>query len=149
MIDFDIVSEVNCQYNLDLIKKAVTVFSENHRQAQGKFFTLVFTSGRNIKKLNSVYRGKNKVTDVLSFAVSDSPEPFPDDENDLGEIVVCWPEVKRQAKEYDWKIDYEVIRLLIHGLAHLVGYDHENVSQKKAQAMEKFESKVIGLVFKN
>ena len=149
MIDFDIVSEIKCQYNLDLIKKVVTIFGDNYQSVQGKFFTLVFTGGRNIKKLNSVYRGKNKVTDVLSFASRDSLEPFPDDENDLGEIIICWPEAKRQAKKYGWKIDYEIIRLLIHGLAHLVGYDHENVSQKKAKEMEKFENKIITTVFKN
>jgi probable rRNA maturation factor len=83
-----------------------------------------------IKKLNKLYRQKNKVTDVLSFNL--------DDKNILGEIVICLAQAKQQAKEKKTSLEAELKLLLTHGTLHLLGYDHER-SEIEADRQEKEE----------
>ncbi len=83
-----------------------------------------------IKKLNKLYRQKNKVTDVLSFNL--------DDKNILGEIVICLAQAKKQAKEKKTSLQAELKLLLAHGTLHLLGYDHER-SEVEADRQEKEE----------
>ncbi|OGF20790.1 rRNA maturation RNase YbeY [Candidatus Falkowbacteria bacterium RIFOXYB2_FULL_38_15] len=92
-----------------------------------------------IKKLNKKYRDKDKVTDVLSFGYSASPL--------LGEIVICLPQVKRQAKENNIDWENELIFMLIHGVLHLCGYDHEK-SEKEAREMEGLQKKIYEKIIK-
>lgn len=74
-----------------------------------------------MRELNSRYRGLDKTTDVLSFPM-DTVTP----ENGLlGDIVICMPVAVLQAGEYATSLHEELMRLLVHGLLHLVGYDHE------------------------
>ena len=79
-----------------------------------------------IKKLNKKFRKKNKPTDVLSFLLNDP--------NCFGEIVIC-PEVVKEKKE-------EIIRVFIHGILHLCGYDHER-SEREAKEMEEKQEKYL------
>ncbi len=83
-----------------------------------------------IKKLNKLYRQKNKVTDVLSFNLADK--------NILGEIVICLEQAKKQAKEKKTSLQAELKLLLAHGTLHLLGYDHEG-SEVEADRQEKEE----------
>lgn len=83
-----------------------------------------------IKKLNKLYRQKNKVTDVLSFNLADK--------NILGEIVICLDQAKKQAKEKKTSLQAELKLLLAHGTLHLLGYDHER-SEIEADRQEKEE----------
>jgi probable rRNA maturation factor len=84
---------------------------------------VILCSNTKIKKLNSMFRNKNRATDVLSFNY---------DENDmLGEIYISLQRAKTQAKEYKVTYDNEVLRLFVHGMFHLLGYDHENEKDKK------------------
>jgi probable rRNA maturation factor len=83
-----------------------------------------------IKKLNKLYRQKNKVTDVLSFNLADK--------NILGEIVICLEQAKKQAKEKKTSLQAELKLLLAHGTLHLLGYDHER-SEIEADRQEKEE----------
>lgn len=71
-------------------------------------------------KLNLAYRGKNKVTDVLSFALS-SPA---DKNNFVGEIIICPQQAKKQAPLFHQTYKSEIARLIIHGTLHLFGYNH-------------------------
>lgn len=102
---------------------------------------IVFTDDTEIKRLNQRYRGKNKTTDVLSFSL---PEGTTDKtvSHFLGDIVISLPTTKRQAKEYNYTIAEEVLRLLIHGTLHLCGYEHEGVSSLKARKMLKVQEKL-------
>lgn len=88
--------------------------------------SLGLVSPREIKKLNQKYRKKNRPTDVLSFLYEDS-----------GEIILC-PEVIRQnAKQFKNSFKKELNRILIHGLLHLVGYDHEGSKAEAERMWEK------------
>jgi probable rRNA maturation factor len=147
MIYFEIITEVKYKYNKNLIERAIKVFSDNIKLKKKVFFTLIITGKRNIKKINRCYRGKDKITDVLSFAELDCEKKFPGEQGDLGQIFICLPRTREQAKQYNWNTDYELIRLLIHGLSHLLGFEHENVSRKKIKEMEDFEKKVISQIF--
>lgn len=89
---------------------------------------------KEIKSLNKKYRNKNKVTDVLSFAWQEDKKIK---SNFLGQIYICLPQIKRQAKEYNVTIKEEFKRMLIHGLLHLVGYDHQiDKDEKKMFALQ-------------
>jgi probable rRNA maturation factor len=95
-----------------------------------KDLIVVFVASAKMKKLNSQFRGKNKHTDILSFA--------PIEETSLGELVLCLPVLKKQAKEHELSLDHEIGYMLIHGILHLLGYDHET-SKKDADRMFKIQ----------
>lgn len=79
--------------------------------------SLVFCDDPFIQKLNAEYRGKDKPTDVLSFAQ--------DDPALLGDIVLSVPTAVRQAAAANWPLDSEIALLAVHGLLHLLGFDDE------------------------
>lgn len=88
-----------------------------------------------IKTINHDYRGKNKVTDVISFALDDEVAgevaikgPH---KRILGSIMICGPVALKQAEEYHHSIDREMKFLFVHGLLHLLGYDHQSKEQEK------------------
>ncbi len=81
--------------------------------------SIVLLGQARMRKLNKKYRGKNKVTDVLSFG------------NELNEIVICLREVKKNAKKYNSTFKKELARVLIHAILHLLGYEHEKMREKE------------------
>ncbi len=95
----------------------------------------MLTGDETIKILNEQYRGIDEATDVLSFSQHETDEVFPgvDDENLLGDIVISVETAKRQAQERGIAMDEEIEILLVHGLLHLLGYDH--VESDEADAM--------------
>lgn len=96
--------------------------------------SLTFVGDARIRALNRVYRGKDRATDVLSFPL-DPPRDAPI-ERLLGDVVISVDTAARQAAEYDAPLEREVDRLLIHGLLHLLGYDHERPEQQERMAAE-------------
>lgn len=88
-----------------------------------------------IKKLNKKYRRRNKATDVLSFS------------GELNEIVICPEEVKKNAKRFNSAFEKELVRVLIHGVLHLLGYTHE-ATKKEAKKMTKKQESYLKLFFK-
>ena|SRR5207249_6092176 len=93
-----------------------------HQKSQNA--TIVFVSDAIIKKLNRQFRGKNQATDVLSFPAR--AEPFETEhEPDLGEVAISLQRAAKQARESQITFQSEVKQLILHGLLHLSGYDHE------------------------
>lgn len=100
-----------------------------------------------MRKLNRRYRGKNRVTDILAFgqgsAFAKEKSKFilpPSKELGLGEIVICLREVKKNARRFGSTVEKELTTCLIHGILHLLGYDHEKdeIAAKKMREKEKF-----------
>ncbi len=87
-----------------------------------------------IKKLNKVYRHKNKVTDVLSFTLADKLL--------LGEVLICVEQAKKQAKIKGHNLKRELQILTIHGILHLLGYDHER-SEAEWKKQNKMETEIL------
>jgi len=92
-------------------------------EAAGKTFSLAFISDRRMKELNKFFRGKDTTTDVLSFP--HEPDEFDVDKTNLGDIVISAEQAQRQAKENGLTLDNEIKQLILHGILHLCGYDHE------------------------
>jgi len=76
-----------------------------------------------MKELNKFFRGKDTTTDVLSFP--HEPDEFDVDKTNLGDIVISAEQAQRQAKENGLTLDNEIKQLILHGILHLCGYDHE------------------------
>ena len=103
--------------------------------------SVLFIGDRAMRTLNQQYRGKDSTTDVLSFSLREGPfggvQP-----NLLGDIVISAPMARRQAVDAGLTMQQELERLLIHGLLHLVGYDHER-SAADARSMERKERSLV------
>lgn len=86
--------------------------------------TVAFVSDRTISELNRMWRHKRGPTDVLSFPAA--PESFEESEgSSLGDVVISVERAAAQAKDNGLKLDAELAQLILHGLLHLCGYDHE------------------------
>ena len=93
-------------------------------------FDIIFISDEEMHKLNKKYRGIDKTTDVLSFALNDNNHINPII-NSLGDIFISIPKMKSQALEYNHSEKRELSFLTVHGILHLLGYDHMNESDEK------------------
>ena len=107
----------------EFLKKVAKKVLEEENKSETELSVALVGPGR-MRKLNKKYLGKNRTTDVLSF---------PD--NGFGEIVICPKEVKKNAKRFKSTFEKELALCLIHGLLHLLGYNHE-ISKEKAKKME-------------
>jgi rRNA maturation RNase YbeY len=109
---------------------------------------ILFVGDQRMRSLNRRYRGKDRTTDVLAFAVREACAPHvfrqvqgrpvrltPDM---LGDVVISVPTARRQAREAGRSLDEELTCLLVHGILHLCGYDHER-SEKEASRMYRRE----------
>jgi len=97
--------------------------------------SIVLTNDDTIQRLNQEYRSVDRPTDVLSFAQSDG-EPFPGETPILGDIVISLDTARRQADERGHPLGHEVRILLVHGLLHLLGFDHEADEDRLVMAAE-------------
>ena len=87
--------------------------------------TITFIRDAAMQKLNREYRGKDKPTDVLSFAYHESDDGFAESDAHLGDVVISVETAARYAVEFELTFDREIEHLIIHGTLHLAGYDHE------------------------
>lgn len=86
-------------------------------------FSVAFVSDDRMRQLNEMFRGKNTTTDVLSFP--HQPDEFDPDKDNLGDIVISAEQAQKQAAENGLTLEGEIKQLILHGLLHLCGYDHE------------------------
>jgi probable rRNA maturation factor len=90
-------------------------------------FTVRLSNDKRIRKLNRLFRNKDKATDVLSFPADPLDAPMgPDDISYLGDIIISLDTAQRQARQQGHGLHKEIKLLLLHGLLHLRGYDHES-----------------------
>ncbi len=130
-IEINLINTTSSQWPEDLIRKAGEFVLERLNK-QGKI-NIIAVGPRKMRKLNRYFRGKNRVTDVLSFSYSVdlSHEPYRITEEETGEIVLCLREIKKRAKRFGTEFENLLVETLIHGLLHLFGYDHKNPKQAK------------------
>lgn len=86
-------------------------------------FSVAFISDSRMKQLNELFRGKDTTTDVLSFP--HEPDEFDPDKNNLGDIVISAEQAQKQAAENGLTLEGEIKQLILHGLLHLCGFDHD------------------------
>ncbi len=143
MIDLDINRQVNCNLTDGQLLGIANVFAQLAKLKGNSHVSLALVTDREIRKWNKLYRGVDKVTDVLSFVEQDSFLDPSVKDNYLGEIIISLPRAKKQAQQYGCSVKQEITRLLVHGLSHLAGYEHENVSAYRQKKMEKLEDLVM------
>jgi len=113
-----------------------------HRE-RGELSVLLVSDGE-MRRLNRRWRGRDRPTDVLAFAQAEGPGGAPD--GVLGDVVISVDTAKRQAAERGDTLGRESERLLIHGVLHLLGYDHERsvAEARRMQRRERALARVLG-----
>jgi len=136
MIRLDIFKQVTVRIprrHIDELFKKV-MEEESDRCAKGNI-NIIFTTDMHIKRINKDFRGKNKPTDVLSFNIEKSSVR----NAVFGEIYISAETAKRQALEYENTINNEFLRLVCHGLLHVLGYDHIKIKDRtRMESREKY-----------
>ncbi len=100
----------------------VAEFALTHEGHQAGELSIALVDDEDMQRLNSEYRGLGETTDVLSFPLG---------EDDFGEIIISWPRAKEQAREFGHSLDRELGFLLVHGILHLLGYDHQQEDERE------------------
>ena len=123
----------------DLATTAVraTLAHEKAKLAPGSEVSLLLCDDAAIRDLNHQWRGQDKPTNVLSFPAADEPGAMPL----LGDIAIAFETLVREATEEDKPLAAHFCHLVVHGLLHLLGYDHEN--EFEAEVMEGHERAIL------
>jgi probable rRNA maturation factor len=119
-----------------LIERAVRTTLTQQAYAQAVEVSIYVTTAEEVQQLNRDYRAKDAPTDVLSFADDGADSPFvlpPDMPRYLGDVAISWPHVVAQAAEYGHSDARELAFLTVHGVLHLLGYDHERDADADAE----------------
>ena len=127
---YEITDLVNVDFHYeyldDVIKRVL-----KHEHVKKAYFGIIFVDLKEIQRINKEYRWIDKVTDVISFALEDVSDNIHMDMRILGDIYVCIPKMIEQANTYGHSIKRELSFLVVHGLLHLLGYDHMDVQDEK------------------
>jgi len=126
-LDLDIAADSRYPFDRKRVKEALIRTLKENDIAKGNVkISLSVVGERKIKELEKKYFHEDKVTDVLSFPLEEGAE-MPDDFDglNLGDIVICYPQAKRQAIQWNRIIDEEIEFLACHGLLHLLGIHHD------------------------
>jgi probable rRNA maturation factor len=111
-------------------------------QSRALEVSIVFDNDTAVQELNKTYRFKDKPTNVLSFPQIEWSEALPDDPMlPLGDIILAFETVEREAQEQNKSLNDHTCHLLVHGTLHLCGYDHED--DDEAEIMEALEVEVL------
>ncbi|MEK7658434.1 MAG: rRNA maturation RNase YbeY [Patescibacteria group bacterium] len=160
--------EINNLTSFTVDKKLFTGIAKKVLKGENKErekISLAFVNKKEMQKLNKKFRGKNKATDVLSFGLKDPPSPKASDgqgKDYLGEIVICPEMVKpdKSSKEHFDPLrqsfseasgpatipaERDLARVFVHGILHLLGYDHEK-SERELEIMEKKEKHYLSIL---
>ena len=108
--------------------------------------SVLLTDDRKIRTLNKQYRGQDRATDVLSF--SQNEEENKPNSHLMGDVVISTVTAKRQAAEHGLTLEEEIVLLLIHGILHLLGFDHER-SNEEACHMKQKTRELFDWIFPN
>lgn len=115
---------------LEVMKKFIA-FSLNYLKLDNVEFNVIIINNEDIHKINKEYRGIDRPTDVISFALEDDDTFIKTDRRILGDIYISIDKAKEQAIEYSHSLKRELLFLTIHGILHLLGYDHMIEEEEK------------------
>ncbi|WP_269520633.1 rRNA maturation RNase YbeY [Alteromonas sp. BMJM2] len=130
----EIANAIPSADNLTLWANAV-LSAEGLREQE---VTIRFTDEAESQQLNSDYRQKDKPTNVLSFPFEAPPGV---EMNLLGDLIICAPVISREANEQEKAVEHHYAHMTIHGILHLLGYDH--ITDEDAQVMESKEIAIL------
>ena len=113
----------------EFLKKVAKMVLDGEKAKEKNLSIALVGEGR-MREINKKYRKKNRATDVLSFP-----------NNGLGEIILCLREIKKNAKKANLPFEKELAQVLIHGILHLLGYEHEKTSASWRKEANKMKEK--------
>jgi len=119
----------------------VLEFACKHMKVDNPLLNVVIVDNKKIQEINKEYRGKDAVTDVISFAFEEVNDVEYDNVRFLGEIYISYERCKEQAKDFGHSVKREFCYLAVHGLLHLLGYDHMVEEDKKV--MRALEEEIL------
>jgi len=131
MNKFEIINETNEKIEELLEVEKLLEFALKYQKIENAIFNIIIVDEETIQNINREYRGKDSITDVISFALEDDESFIETDFRILGDIYICLNRAKSQAKEYEHSFLREISFLTIHGLLHLLGYDHMTLEDEK------------------
>lgn len=131
-MNVDINNEFGYKEDYSYLNKVIEIALDEEKQSNA-VFSIIFVSNKRIQEINRDYRGLDRVTDVISFAFLDNKKAIINDSHFqlLGEIYVCIPRMQEQAIEYGHSEKRELSFLVVHGILHLLGYDHQTKEEEK------------------
>jgi|SRR3989338_3698910 len=141
MINFNVNQRLGKKISLELWRRWLEKIAKTLKLKKKLELSIALVGDSEIKRLNKIYRRKNKVADVLSFAEIDSRAKLDLAPDYLGEIIIGYPQAVRQARRAKRLVNQQLEMLLIHGFLHLLGYDHQRA--KDALLMENLEQRII------
>jgi probable rRNA maturation factor len=135
-----IVDQVNClnKQEKKALQDKIKLILKYLEISGNKDLCITFLDDNAMRKLNTIYRGIKKTTDVLSFS-QDGP-----DTRAFGDIIISIDTAKRHARFYRKSLKKEMIKLIIHGILHILGYDHKR--KNETLIMRKKEKELLSLV---
>ena len=116
-------------------------FACKHLKIENPLLNVVIVDNEKIREINRDYRNKDAVTDVISFAFEEVKDVDYEDVRFLGEIYISYERCKEQAKDFGHTVRREFCYLAVHGLLHLLGYDHMTEEDKKV--MRALEEEIL------
>jgi probable rRNA maturation factor len=128
---------------IDALHKAMNIASNLH-SLEDSTVNIILVDNVKIREINREYRGVDRETDVISFALNDFEVTFPWEREELGDIYISVEKALEQSREYGHSFDRELVYLAVHGLLHLLGYDHLEEAEKKEMRQE--EEKIMAEV---
>ena len=130
MMEYEINNNYGYKNDYSYLEKVISA-TLKHEKVENAIFSIIFVDNDEIKKINKEYRNIDKITDVISFAFEDNNNIVYNNLRILGDIYICIPRMIEQAKEYGHSEKRELSFLTVHGLLHLLGYDHMNEKDEK------------------
>ena len=126
MNNFEIYNETDENIDIEEERKFIN-YALEYKKLTNVIFNIIFVDNEQIHQINKEYRGIDRPTDVISFALEEGENPINFSEEYgrlLGDIYISVDKIKEQAKEYGHSEKREMAFLTIHGILHLLGYDH-------------------------
>jgi len=134
--------EIDKEFCSQVIEKVLAAMDTTHVEVN-----CIFTDNSTIRNINRDYRKLDYPTDVISFAYRDNPFPSIEMEQEpLGDMYISLEKAGEQASEFKVTLADELCRLLVHGLLHLLGYEHENVADEEARKMRETEDRLLDML---
>lgn len=131
MNKYEIVNETSEEIEELVEINKLLDFALKYNNIENAIFNVIIVDEETIHTINKNYRNKDCVTDVISFALEDDDTFVKTDVRILGDIYICLEKARSQAIEYGHSFLREISFLTIHGLLHLLGYDHMDVEDEK------------------
>lgn len=141
MNNVEIFNETNVELEELKSLNGLIDYAIERENVKNVVFNIIIVDSETIQEINKTYRGIDRITDVISFALEDNEDVVYEDFRLLGDIYICVDKIYSQAEEYGHSVLRELSFLTVHGFLHLLGYDH--MSEEDEKVMFKRQEEIL------